>query len=33
MSLMLTGVSRSGASLQAAYTDFVDTVTHTGRPA
>lgn len=33
MSLMLTGVSRSGASLQAAYTDFVDTVTHTGHPA
>ncbi|VTU17334.1 putative glycosyltransferase YkoT [Variovorax sp. PBL-H6] len=33
MSLMLTGVSRSGASLQAAYTDFVDTVTHTGRTA
>lgn len=33
MSLMLTGVSRSGASLQTAYTDFVDTVTHTGRPA
>ncbi|MGK6310089.1 glycosyltransferase [Variovorax sp. DT-64] len=33
MSLMLTGVSRSGASLQAAYSDFVDTVTHTGHLA
>ena len=33
MSLMLTGVSRSGASLQASYTVFVDAVTHTGNSA
>lgn len=34
MSLMLTGVSKSGASTQAAYSDFVDVVEHTsGVPA